>query len=393
MPGLPVDSTWYFYRGRVAMYALLRALDIQPGDEVLVPGFTCIAVPSPILGMRAKPVYVDINPETYNMDPDRLAGKITSRTRVIVAQHSFGIPCDMDRIMHVARANGLPVIEDTCHVWGSTYKGRALGSIGDAAFYSYDPGKPFIIGMGGAATVNTSRLRREMRNLYGSFRKPSTVETAKLNVQYLAHRLTRNPRLFWVVRDAYRFLSRRGVAIATWTSDSLQGKLGPDYEKRLAPGLKTRLDAMVRHGSVVISRHKTLVGQYERGLRAIGIPVLARDSESEPVLICYPFQVANKSCLLEEARRARVELGDWFSSPVHPLTEREWNAVAYEKGSCPVAEQVSACVITLPCHAGMTAKEAERTLQFLKAMKEQGSLIPAALPNDGQRVPSFQSVR
>jgi perosamine synthetase len=375
---LSPENTFYFYRGRVALYALLRALNVQPGDEVLIPGFTCVAVPSPILGMRVRPVYVDIDPRTYNIDPAELERKVTNRSKVIIVQHTFGIPCDMDPIMATAQRHGLAVIEDTCHVWGSKYRGKDLGSIGVAAFYSYDPGKPFIIGMGGAATVNSEGLRAKMQSLYKSFNKPGAVETAKLHVQYVAHCLTKHPRLFWGARDFYRFLSKNGVAIATWTSDTFEGRLGPDYEKGLSPSLKARLSAMVLKGDRVISRHKLLAEKYERGLQALGVSGLDINSECEAVLICYPLQLTNKARLLEEARRSSVELGDWFSSPVHPLSEPEWNAVGYQKGSCPVAEEVSRHIVTLPCHAGVTPTEAERTLRFLKQMKERGLLCLAA---------------
>ena len=365
------ENAFYFYRGRVAFYALLRALGVEPGDEVLIPAFTCIAVPSPILGMRVRPVYVDINRSTYNIDPNDLEKKLTSKTRVIVAQHTFGIPCDMDRIMATARRYGAAVIEDTCHVWGSKYKGLHLGSIGSAAFYSYDPGKPFIIGMGGAATVNSSQLRARMMDLYGAFKPPRPSETAKLHLQYVAHRLTKHPRLFWRVRDFYRFLSNKGVAIATWTDDALEGRLGPDYEKALPPSLESRLRAHMLKGDQVISRHKSLAAQYESGLRDMGIFGLSIASDCEAVLICYPLQVTDKDRLLREARRASVELGDWFSSPVHPLSEPQWSAVGYQKGSCPVAEDVSRHIVTLPCHAGVNRREAARILRFLKKMKQR----------------------
>src|SRR6266852_1438228 len=170
MKAVSEDNTFYFYRGRVAFYALLRALNIQPGDEVLIPGFTCIAVPSPILGMGARPVYVDVDPETYNIDPSALEAKITPRSKAIIAQHSYGIPCQMDAIMTIAKRHRLTVIEDCCHVWGSRYRGRELGSIGAAAFYSYDPGKPFIVGMGGAATVSSQELRAKVEATYARFR-------------------------------------------------------------------------------------------------------------------------------------------------------------------------------------------------------------------------------
>jgi len=375
-------NTFYFFRGRVAFYALLRALRIQPGDEVLIPGYTCIAVPTPILGMRARPVYVDIDASTYNINSVELERRITSRSKVIVAQHTFGIPCDMSAIMAIAQRYGLVVIEDTCHVWGSKYEGRDLGSFGAAAFYSYDPGKPFIIGMGGAATVNSESLLSRVLTLYPTFRKPAAMETAKLHIQYIAHRMTRHPRLFWSVRDLYRFLSQNGVAIATWTSDTLEGTLGPDYDKALASSLRNRLSAMMLKGNDVISRHKRLAAQYERGLRSLGMSVLGIHSNWEPVLICYPVQVTNKTCLLHEARGARIELGDSFSSPVHPLPEAQWAAVEYQKGSCPIAEAVAGQVITLPCHAGVTTKEVDRTLRFLSQMKERGLLRQAGFARE-----------
>jgi|SRR5579875_71805 len=366
------DNTFYFYRGRVALHGLLRALNIEPGDEVLIPGFTCIAVPSPILGLGARPIYVDIDPANYNLNPAALDRQVTKRSKAIIAQHTFGIPCEMDAIMTIAERHGLPVIEDSCHVWGARYNGRDLGEIGSAAFYSYDPGKPFIIGMGGAATVNSPLLRDRMQALQHLYHAPAAFETFKLHLQYAAHRLTRNPRFFWRIRDLYRYLSKNGVAIATWTADSREGRLDPDYEKALPPSLQRRLSAHMRRGEQVIARHKRLADRYDCGLRALGFPAPDRTPTAEPVFICYPIQVSDKARLLGQARKANVELGDWFSSPVHPLGEHEWEAVGYQKASCPVAEAVSERIVTLPCHAGVSDKEADRILAFLGRMKRQG---------------------
>ena len=373
------NKVFYFFRGRVAFYSLLRALDLQPGDEVLIPAFTCVAVPSPILGMRARPVYVDIDPATYNIDPDELEDHITPRTRVILAQHTYGIPCDMDAIMAVARRHGLAVIEDTCHVWGSRYNGAYLGSIGVAAFYSYDPGKPFIIGMGGAAVVNSDSLQAKMKAQSHRFRYPSGGETAKVHLQYAAYELTKHPQLFWRIRDLYRALSRKGVAVATWTPDSFEGKLGPDYEKALPPSLQSRLKRLISNGNRVIARHEMLAQRYTAGLQTIGLSSFKPHSGCEPVMLCYPLQVTNKIALLAEARKRRVEIGDWFSSPVHPLSEPEWSAAGYRSGSCPRAEQVSKQIITLPCHAGVTLSESDRVIDFLQYSLRQGTFEPVNL--------------
>ena len=376
MNGFVEARTFYYYRGRVALHALLRALDVRPDDEVLIPGFTCIAVPSPILGMQAKPVYVDIDARTYNMDAGQLEKRITARSRVIIAQHTYGIPCDMDAIMAIARRHNLVVIEDACHVWGSTYGGRDIGSIGAAAFYSYDPGKPFIIGMGGAAVVNDRSLCEKMVRLYGEFEFPGASDTVRLNLQYLAFWLTQQPRLFWVVRDLYRFLSRKGIAIATWNGGEFEGNLGPDYNKRLPKSLQARLAAMMLRGDEVIAQRKWLAERYARGLRGIGVPGVQSDPRYEAVMLCYPIQVTNKASLLAAARKNNVELGDWFSSPVHPLPESAWLGAGYEKGRCPVAEAAAQRTVSLPCHAGVTEREADRTVAFLAQMRARGLFAP-----------------
>ncbi|MFN6946977.1 MAG: DegT/DnrJ/EryC1/StrS family aminotransferase, partial [Cytophagaceae bacterium] len=115
---------------------------ISQGDEVILPGFTCIVVPNAIIYLGAKPVYVDINSETFNIDPQLIEENITEKTKAIIAQHTFGIPADMDKILHIANKHNLFVIEDSCHALGSKYKGKYVGSFGDAAFFSSQWSKP-----------------------------------------------------------------------------------------------------------------------------------------------------------------------------------------------------------------------------------------------------------
>lgn len=122
------------YKGRIALYVILEALNIGAGDEVVVPGFTCMTVPLPLLSLGATPVYADIRPQDYNVDPTRLEPMVTPRTRAIVVQHTFGIPAEMDCIVETARRRGLHPIEDCCHTLTSSYKGRRVGTFGEAAF-------------------------------------------------------------------------------------------------------------------------------------------------------------------------------------------------------------------------------------------------------------------
>ncbi|MGB2823391.1 MAG: DegT/DnrJ/EryC1/StrS family aminotransferase, partial [Phycisphaerae bacterium] len=147
-----------FWKGRVAMYAVLRALGVGSGDEVILPGYTCVMDANPIKYLGAVPVYADIEPATYNAPPAEIERKITPRTKVIVAQHTYGYPCEMDGLLDVADRRGIPVIEDCCLALGSTYRGRPCGTFGVAAYWSFQWNKPFTTGIGGMATTSDAGL-------------------------------------------------------------------------------------------------------------------------------------------------------------------------------------------------------------------------------------------
>src|SRR5207302_769094 len=116
-----------YYRGRVALYDILRRLRVGPGDEVLLQAFTCVAVPEAIMATGATPVWVDLAANSVNLDPTDLAAKINPRTRAVIVQHTFGVPADLDAILPVVERHGLPLVEDCCHSLASAHRERALG--------------------------------------------------------------------------------------------------------------------------------------------------------------------------------------------------------------------------------------------------------------------------
>ena len=106
------NQAFGFWKARVALYAILRAMGIGSGDEVILPGYTCVMDVNPVKYVGAKPVYVDIEPHTFNMVPELIEQKITPQTKLIIAQHTYGYPCNMDRILEIAKNHAIPVIED-----------------------------------------------------------------------------------------------------------------------------------------------------------------------------------------------------------------------------------------------------------------------------------------
>jgi perosamine synthetase len=151
--------------GTAALHAALLALNLKPSDEVIVPSFTFVATASVVLHVGAKPVFVDIDPEIYAMDPHEVKKKITPNTKAIIPVHLFGHPADMDALKELTKARSIKVIEDACQAHGATYKGRQVGSIGDLACFSFYPSKNMTTGEGGMVTTNDDDIAEAIRTI------------------------------------------------------------------------------------------------------------------------------------------------------------------------------------------------------------------------------------
>lgn len=160
--------------GTDALHLALRALDIGAGDEVITTAFTFVATAETIGIVGARPVFVDINPDTFNIDPDKIEAAITPKTKAIIPVHLYGQPCEMDKIMDIAKRHNLHVIEDCCQAIGSSYKGQKVGTFGDIGCYSFYPTKNLgTMGDGGLITTNSEKLRDRviaLRNHGGAVR-------------------------------------------------------------------------------------------------------------------------------------------------------------------------------------------------------------------------------
>jgi len=151
--------------GTTALHLALLALGVQPGDEVIVPTLTYVATANAVTYCGARPVFVDGEPDTWNMDPAQVEALITPRTKGIIVVHLFGHPVDMDTIMDIARRHGLFVVEDAAEAHGAIYKGRRVGSIGDAATFSFFGNKIITTGEGGMVTTNERTIADKIRRL------------------------------------------------------------------------------------------------------------------------------------------------------------------------------------------------------------------------------------
>ncbi|HEY6249524.1 MAG TPA: DegT/DnrJ/EryC1/StrS family aminotransferase [Candidatus Angelobacter sp.] len=160
--------------GTSALQLALLALQIQEGDEVILPSLSFMAVTNAVLAARAIPVYVDIEPGTLNMDPEKIESLIGSRTRAIIVVHSFGCAAQVEKIIAIAERYGLSVIEDACEAIGGEVNGRKLGTLGDVGIFAFYPNKQITTGEGGALVTNSSALAEKARCLSNQGRVPSS---------------------------------------------------------------------------------------------------------------------------------------------------------------------------------------------------------------------------
>lgn len=349
-----------FWKGRVALHALLRAADLRPGDEVILPGYTCSMVPAAILFAGARPVYVDIRAHDYNMDPAAVEAAITPRTRAMVVQHTYGFPADMDALLSLARRHGLVLIEDCCHALGCTWRGQWLGSFGDAAFFSSQWNKHYTTGLGGMAVIRRADLADRVARLRDcEAYAPGPSRAWLLAVLMLVHHLTVFPTTITAVQRLFRWLAAHGLLIGSASPSEFTATCPPRYFTRMSAvqarvGLVelARLERNLRHRRQLVTFYDDMLDRTPPGVVV------------QP-LVRYPVRVTDRQRVLREAARRFVEIGTWFECPLHPA-ETDHDAFGYRPGSCPVAEEAARQVVNLPVHPRTTRAAARRAAQLVR---------------------------
>jgi perosamine synthetase len=362
---------FYFWKGRVALYVILKALGVGPGDEVIMPGFTCVVVPNAVLYLGASPVYADIEPDTYNLSAATVAPLITERTRVIIAQNTFGLSTDLDPLIELACRYDITVVEDCAHGLGGSYRGRRNGTVAHAAFFSSQWSKPISTGLGGVAYTQDSRLAKKIEGVISELEMPapSLVQQAILGTQLKARPMADNPSLYYPLVNAYRLLTQKlGLSVGSSTNIELETtKMPPGYAKRMGP-LQLR---GWQHGLAEIEtrtqRRRQIASYYDDYLSSKGIEIPHRPGYATHAMLRYTIRVPNREGLLEKARHMRIPVGDWFFSPLYPVRSglSQWGYLA---GGCLIAEKASQEVINLLTDRPLSQKQLSALIDAARSL-------------------------
>jgi dTDP-4-amino-4,6-dideoxygalactose transaminase len=302
--------------GLDALILALRALDIGPGDEVIVPSNTYIATWLAVTAVGARPVPVEPDPTSHNIDPTRIAAAITPRTRALLPVHLYGQPADLDPILLVARQHNLLVIEDAAQAHGARYKGRRIGAHGDVVCWSFYPGKNLgALGDGGAVTTNNSDLADRIRVLsnYGS------------RIKYVNELKGVNSRL-----------------------DPIQAAV-----------LRTKLV----HLDAWTNRRRVIAAAYNEGLKDSGLILPHVPDWADPAWHLYVIRSSDRDGLQKRLNAAGIST--LIHYPIPPHMQDAYADLGIAPNDMPLARQLASDVLSLPIGPQLPLTDADRVINLV----------------------------
>ncbi|MEP2758970.1 MAG: DegT/DnrJ/EryC1/StrS family aminotransferase [Hyphomicrobiales bacterium] len=303
--------------GLDALTLALRALDVGPGDEVIVPSNTYIATWLAITEVGATPVPVEPDPATYNIDPARIEAAVTPRTRALLPVHLYGQPTDLDPILEIARRHDLRVVEDGAQAHGARYKGRRIGTHGDIVCWSFYPGKNLgALGDAGAITTNNTALAQRVAMLrnYGSRKKYINEE--------------------------------RGM------------------NSRLDPIQAAVLRVKLAYLDIWTERRRTIAAHYGEKLRGTGLILPHVPNWADPVWHLYVIRHAERDAL--HTKLSEQGVGTLIHYPIPPHMQAAYSELGYDHDAFPLARDMAGEVLCLPIGPHLAAAQLDVVCDALK---------------------------
>lgn len=312
--------------GTSALHLALLAAGIGKGDEVITTPFTFVATVAAILYAQATPVFVDIDPESFTLDPSQVEAAITPRTKALLPVHLYGQPADMDPLLAIARRHRLLVIEDAAQAHGADYKGRRVGSLADMACFSFYPGKNLgAYGEGGAVVTGNPEFARTIRSL----------------------------RSWGEARRYYHDL-----AGYNYRMEGMQGAI---------------LRVKLRHLDSWTEARRAVAAYYNEQLQN-ACPVPLPMPYARHVYHVYAIRAANRDEFAQNLNAAGVQTGIHYPLPIH--LQKAYLDPRYSEGSFPAAEQAAREVLSLPIYAELNRTQMDTVCQ---AVREQARLHPVEM--------------
>ena len=318
--------------GTSALHAACFAAGIGPGDEVITTPLTFAASANCVLYCGGTPVFADVDPKTYNIDPEDIRRKITDRTKAIIAVHLAGQPCDMDAIHSIAREHGLIVIEDGAHALGSVYKGKKVGSLSDMTTFSFHPVKPITTGEGGMIVTDNEDFYKKM-------------------ILFRSHGITRDDSMM-TRNDGPWFYQQFDLGYNYRITD-IQCALGCSQMKKLDRFLARRKEIVARYNEAFADCDNIIT------------PYQLSDTESGWHLYIVQVKNCDRRQVFEGMREKGIGVNvHYIPVYMHPYYQEH----GYENVHCANAEEIYSHIISLPLYPGLTSEQQNYVIDTLKSL-------------------------
>lgn len=321
--------------GTSALHAACFAAGIGPGDEVITTPLTFAASANCVLYCGGTPVFADVDPKTYNIDPEDIRRKITDRTKAIIAVHLAGQPCDMDAIHSIAHEYGLIVIEDGAHALGSVYKGKKVGSLSDMTTFSFHPVKPITTGEGGMIVTDNEDFYKKM-------------------ILFRSHGITRDDSMM-TRNDGPWFYQQFDLGYNYRITD-IQCALGCSQMKKLDRFLALRKE-IVAHYNEAFADCDNIITPYQLS-----------DTESGWHLYIVQVKNCDRRQVFEKMREKGIGVNvHYIPVYMHPYYQEH----GYENVHCANAEEIYSHIISLPLYPRLTSEQQDYVIDTLKSLCEE----------------------
>lgn len=316
--------------GTSALHAACFTAGIQPGDEVITTPLTFAASSNCVLYCGGTPVFADVDPKTYNIDPEDIRRKITDKTKAIIAVHLAGQPCDMDEIHKIAKEHDLLVIEDGAHALGSVYKGKKVGTLSDMTTFSFHPVKPITTGEGGMIVTDNKEFYQKM-------------------MLFRSHGITRDENLM-TRNDGSWFYQQLDLGYNYRITD-IQCALGCSQMKKL--------DRFLARRKEIVARYNEAFADCEN----IIIPYQLPETESGWHLYIVQVKNCDRKKVFEALREQGIAVNvHYIPVYMHPYYQEH----GYKDIHCRNAEEVYSHIISLPLYPTLMVEEQEYVIETLK---------------------------
>lgn len=364
-----IKYAYAFDSGRSALYYALKALGAGSGDEILVQAYTCVVVANAIKFTGAKPIFVDIG-DDFNIDPAGLENKITPKTKILIIQHTFGLPARLQEILAIAKRRNLKVIEDCAHSLGARYQSKLTGTFGDIGMLSFGSDKIISCVRGGALITDNQEIGLKIKELKNQLPEPSLIKT----IQHLMHY-----PIFYPAKPLYSLFIGKIILILAKKLNVInkiiykQEKTGEQvkfYPAKLANALANILCYQIDEIDQLNSHRQTISEIYSQEISNQKINLPWKNSQIDfknCACLRYPILLKNPNQLLNYAKKQGVILGDWYNAPIAPA-DIDSKKTGY-LNDCPKAELLAGQSVNLPTDRQISPRDAQKIVKIINSFE------------------------